>query len=810
MKSSPSGQIPLSGPAVSTRTDETDLKGSGHRTMTPHRDHPRTTGVLPRGFLSGLAQAIPDAWILALALGSSLAGCGWSEGIEGDTAANLPPDTSISIAPPNLDAASFQVSFFWAGSDPDGTVEAFEWRISDNGPDGIVDREDTLALPWNRTTAYDSTFVVSADLDSFPDDVDDPDQSDGTYRWWQTHTFFVRAIDDQGARDPSPAHESFTATTIAPKVVIDYPTRASTTTCLSSTRKLTFGWTVNDPDDPLGRPDAVRYVLLDLGELPPPLDELIHLDDNECLNQPDYTELNPIALLPDEAWSRWIAYDAPNDSGRIVTLPLFDIDRRLLFAVQARDRSGAVTPTFDWNVNVRHMRTTSGKYPSLTVTDHYLGSRTFVSQHAVVSSRVIAEQPIEFQWSADAARYGGIIQSYRYGWDVQDVNDEDDPGWSVGWGLQWRSIERRSFRGGDHVFVVQVRDNSGAITRGTYNLSVVPIPRPRQQRNLLLIDDWGWQNTSSQLALQRMWLSTWTAHLEGRVEDWNAKVDILKVNTEPERCTFETISMYKSIIWFTKGGKTDSALRARIFPLDRPTYNWMQLYMKKTGNVLMTGPYVMHGAIADPISSYPVIYSQDDVSYYDWPMNAWCLEAMDVIRPAMGAVACEQQVPKRTAQCDRLITAVVPEAFRRSYPSSSGVLEDLPPSKDRLENNPLYKFDYEEFYNRNVSCRPVTISLRPCQKTMFALRAARDEIDPRTGEPFIDDPATECRPLGYERSVLDQVPIGLAITTYSSTKPRQGSEDFIWGFHPLAFDFAKTQAALVWILRDRWGLPVLN
>ncbi len=747
--------------------------------------------------------------MIALSAFLVLGGCGLDGGIEGETRPNLPPDTSISIAPPNLDATSFQVTFFWEGVDPDGTVVAFEWRISDNGPDGIVDREDTLGLPWNPIAVNDSTFIVSADLDSFPDDVRDPNQSDFTYRWWQTHTFFIRSVDDQGAVDPTPAHESFTATTIAPKVLIDYPTRSSTTSCLSSTRALTFGWSVTDPDDPLGQPAAVRYVLLNLAELPPPLDELIELGEGECLTQSSYTSLNPVAQLPEEAWGPWIAYDAPEDSGRTVTLPLVDLDQRLLFVVQAMDRAGAVTPTFDWNVNVRHLRTTGNKFPSLTVKERYLGQRNFVSRNALISETIIAEQPVDFQWSGDASAYGGVIDAYRYGWDVQDVNDEEDPGWSVGWGLQWRSAGEHTFHSGDHVFVVQVRDNSGAITRGTYNLQVIPIPRPQQQRDLLLIDDWGWQNTSNELGQQRQWLSTWSALLEGRVLDWNPKVDILKVNTEPGRCTFETIALYKNVIWFTKGGG-DSALREKIFPLDGPTFNWMQYYMKKVGNVLMTGPFAMNGAIGQRGTQYPVVYSQNDVSYLDWPLNTWCLEVMDIIRPPRGSLACEENLPTRTSRCDRLMTAVVPEGFYRAYPSASGVLEDLPPSNLRLDNNPLYKFDFEEFYNRNLSCRPVTISLRPCQRTMFELRAARDEIDPRTGMPIIEDPVQECPPVGYQRSVLDRVPVGLAITTWSSTKPRRGSEDFLWGFHPLAFGFKETQAALVWILRDRWGLTIQN
>jgi hypothetical protein len=51
--------------------------------------------------------------------------------------------------------------------------------------------------------------------------------------------------------------------------------------------------------------------------------------------------------------------------------------------------------------------------------------------------------------------------------------------------------------------------------------------------------------------------------------------------------------------------------------------------------------------------------------------------------------------------------------------------------------------------------------------------------------------------------------MGVVVTASSATKPLVGSEDFLWGFHPLAWDYEDTKAALIWILRERWQLPVL-
>jgi hypothetical protein len=49
-----------------------------------------------------------------------------------------------------LSETEYTVSFFWTGFDPDGSIDGFQWRISDNGEDGVVDVADTLShvLPW--------------------------------------------------------------------------------------------------------------------------------------------------------------------------------------------------------------------------------------------------------------------------------------------------------------------------------------------------------------------------------------------------------------------------------------------------------------------------------------------------------------------------------------------------------------------------------------------------------------------------------------------------------------------------------------
>jgi hypothetical protein len=230
------------------------------------------------------------------------------------------------------------------------------------------------------------------------------------------------------------------------------------------------------------------------------------------------------------------------------------------------------------------------------------------------------------------------------------------------------------------------------------------------------------------------------------------------------------------------------------------------VYLKKLGNMLICGIQPMQGALPSGQGDYPIILDPSS----EWLWQDWCLETVDMVRPGQNLIRCEDAVPARTEICDRLMRAVVPEHFFTSYPSATGYVVDLPPNAARLDYSPLHKLRFEELYNFNPTCYNVTISPRPCQEPMFLYRAIRDEIDPRTGEPFLEDPETQCRPYGWPTSTLDQAPIGLVVKTNSATKPLQGSEDFLWGFHPLAFDRTAMEGTLTWILRDRWGLELLN
>ena len=106
-------------------------------------------------------------WILAILLGL-VGGCSTNTDMGGVRIPNAAPDTRVTGQPPTLLEASFAVEFRWTGSDPDGRIKGFQWKLSDNGLDGISP-QDTLTVdpltgavlhPWMFTSATDSTLLV--------------------------------------------------------------------------------------------------------------------------------------------------------------------------------------------------------------------------------------------------------------------------------------------------------------------------------------------------------------------------------------------------------------------------------------------------------------------------------------------------------------------------------------------------------------------------------------------------------------------------------------------------------------------------
>ena len=163
------------------------------------------------------------ASLCAVALLYALAGgCAKVHGMLGP---DRPPETTIWVTGP-VDTVSHTIRVFWDGQDPDGSVSRFEFKwiyAPGSQPAGY----DSNA--WMPTTVRDSLFTLYA-----PDSVVAP-------------TFVVRAIDDEGEPDPTPARQNFQFQNAAPSVHFTL-TPPDTTLPV-----VTLGWQGSDPDGDISK-----------------------------------------------------------------------------------------------------------------------------------------------------------------------------------------------------------------------------------------------------------------------------------------------------------------------------------------------------------------------------------------------------------------------------------------------------------------------------------------------------------------------------------------------------------------------------
>jgi hypothetical protein len=144
-------------------------------------------------------------------------GCAKVHGMLGP---DRPPETTIWVTGP-VDTVSHTIRVFWDGQDPDGSVSDFEfkWIYAPGSQPAGYDSNT-----WIPTTLRDSLFTLYA-----PDSVVAP-------------TFVVRAIDNDGVPDPTPARQDFQFLNAAPSV------RFTLTPPDTTLPVVTLGWQGSDPD----------------------------------------------------------------------------------------------------------------------------------------------------------------------------------------------------------------------------------------------------------------------------------------------------------------------------------------------------------------------------------------------------------------------------------------------------------------------------------------------------------------------------------------------------------------------------------
>ncbi len=573
-----------------------------------------------------------------------MAGCTPSNELGGVEIINAVPDTYVTGTPPYLRATDFFVQFYWSGNDPDGRIEGYQWKISTNGNDGIS-VHDTLTVdpatgdtinPWHYTVATDSIFFVSADSSNFIDDYTLPGD---LQRFYQPHTLFVRAIDDDGMVDPTPAMITFTATTFAPTVFLTAPPSLSSVSAESRPVPPTFlvKWTGADPDFELGVPTKIRYMVKDALYV-------TALGAQQYLSTKiEYDRVgDTLVTFADPSWSNWVPYlvDA-EDRSQSFSRQKFDAlgrQKHYLFAIQAQDTAGAVSLDRSYGITVKNFYIKDSASPALVIRERYLGATTGTGLYGRTNEDIAQGQPLRFEWVGSAASYGGVIVGYRYGWDVDDLTYDDDPGWVTQFGMTDSHLESelKFFDSGSHVLTIECIDNSDLLTRYTYVLNVVPVPDPADQLPLILIDDVqdvvsdGWPDDGGYIPWDNdiyrdaFWEEVLT--VGASVSGFNLQRDVLDNEERLGEWGYRDVVPYKNIIWTSRFNPrsylsqnfegTYIAQDEGEDPLPVEAYVWLDTYQANVGNVFLNGMGVINNFHTTDYDNrlwlYPIIYNSDD------------------------------------------------------------------------------------------------------------------------------------------------------------------------------------------------------
>ena len=730
--------------------------------------------------------------VVVLCLASPLAlwiqGCSDSE-LGGAEIPNALPDTYITAETPAPLEASFIMQFHWDGYDPDGAIRGFQWKLSDNGPDGIS-VHDTLTIdpatgdtinPWHSTVDNDTTLIVTADINGYP-----PDEELDPYfqRAFQMHTMFVRAIDAEGGIDPSPAFVSFTSTTILPRISVNEPERlANYLDAQAAPTGMVFGYTGNDADFETGIPARIRYLL-----------KPAWLEDHYVRTKYEFDSvMDELVTFADSAWSDWVPFaEDPDDRYvRFQPLPSHDPQGRqilYLFAIQAQDTAGAVSIDRTYARTVHNVFISPGFTPLLTVRERYLGQRLATGMNSRTTSDIAQGQPVEFEWYATAEDYAGVISAYRYGWDLSDPNDPDDPNWAVQPGNS--ALHRRSpslsFATGTHTLTVQAWDEAQQMTRFTWILDIAPVPEPWQRRPLLLVDDvhdsasqtWpdaGGRPLDNDYYRDMFWMNVLTG--AGGVSNFSISEDV--VDTEDQLLSYRKAVNYNTLLW-TARFVLDNYIYGNFRPsgAGEQPYNWLQTYQENIGDVFLAGSRIMSQFIEEKRWMLPWVFESLEETYTatsGWWTRTYYVgfgtetlaNGSTILRglqrypaAAMGLAVLDHTSPKyhiysiessdglasgaRDPACVGLKALILDHDFRATHMPEGASFPDTvyteslidwrdldPEYRDQLDN---WRWGDDEFYDRNISPRNNLWQLQqcgdqPCVEPMFRAYTRYDWVD---------------------------------------------------------------------------------
>ncbi|MGQ0721283.1 MAG: hypothetical protein ACT4PE_06875 [Candidatus Eiseniibacteriota bacterium] len=475
---------------------------------------------------------------------------------------NLPPDTAIIAGPPEGEDAGYRVLLAWSGEDADGVVDRFEiaWE----------EPRDWAALP-----GYDSTFVVTADSCC----GDPPAGGDSTGTWTERfHHVFIRALDDQGEPDGTPAERSFNAKTIAPRAGFllgpGHGSLAPTTMRIELTGADDDGVVV-----------GYRYTLVTARE---------YFWDG----QPSFSTARFLA------WADTLSYhpraDGSYDESRpariesgdvllLSDLPVVDdvgSGNLYLLGVRAVDDAGAAEPRLRFPTNARLFSVSSyanGPRVYLRVPEISRARPARLGEPAGVS---LFAADVSLEWAAIPGVGRARVTAFRF---AQADTAEWSP-WTAAPQSTWSWESRVPWRArpGAFAFFVQATDALGAVTTGTMKFHVLPSPRDGDEasRTVLVVLDTDATSLEQSSVLPRDYAAVERSLVVQWFADYRHDVFETRGTTGPGA---DLLAQASSVVWIHTAAVADgdaSVLFGNGYPTPEPL---LPAYVAAGGNLFVLG-----------------------------------------------------------------------------------------------------------------------------------------------------------------------------------------------------------------------------
>jgi hypothetical protein len=155
-----------------------------------------------------------------------------------------------------------------------------------------------------------------------------------------------------------------------------------------------------------------------------------------------------------------------------------------LFGVRAIDEAGAVEPDLRLWYNVTSIRALPGWGNPVLKVFEGTSEFSFYYDWQVWGMYVPTGEQICFRWEADSRRWIGTACGYKYGVDIEDLNDPDQ--WETDWSMEATNACLSFEEPGVHYLYIKMKDCFGSEVRGTVRLEVIDF----FTRDVLLVDDY--------------------------------------------------------------------------------------------------------------------------------------------------------------------------------------------------------------------------------------------------------------------------------------------------------------------------------